>query len=110
MSESGPRAVNSAADRLASRKEIGAYLRRDARTLQRWEREQGPPVHRLRHDHGSTIYSYKSELDSWMAQQRAVVEIPQTFGEEYGLSIAVLPFSGISSEKDQEYFCEGMAE
>jgi len=45
-----------------------------------------------------------------MAQKRAVVEIPQTFGDEYGRSIAVLPFSDISREKDQEYFCEGLAE
>jgi adenylate cyclase len=30
--------------------------------------------------------------------------------EEYGPSIAVLPFIDLSREKDQEYFCDGMAE
>ncbi len=30
--------------------------------------------------------------------------------EEYGPSIAVLPFTDMSREKDQEYFCDGMAE
>ncbi len=34
-------------ERLDSWKEIAAYLRRGARTLQRWEREEGLPVHRL---------------------------------------------------------------
>ena len=105
-----PRAVKSGADRLDSWKEIASYLRRGARTLQRWEREQGLPVHRLRHDQGSTIYAYKSELDAWMARQRTVVEMHPPADEEAGPSIAVLPFTDISREKDQGYFCEGMAE
>jgi TolB-like protein/Tfp pilus assembly protein PilF len=105
-----PRAAKSAADRLDSWKEIAGHLRRGARTLQRWEREQGLPVHRLRHDQGSTVYAYKSELDEWMARQSPAGELPAAAGEEAGPSIAVLPFADISREKDQEYFCEGMAE
>jgi len=108
--ESGPREIKFAAGRLDSWKEIAGHLRRGARTLQRWEREQGLPVHRLRHDQGSTIYAYKSELDAWMARQRTVVEMHPPANEETGLSIAVLPFTDISREKDQGYFCEGMAE
>src|SRR5437867_9654696 len=38
------------ADRLDSWKEIAAYLRRSPRTVQRWERQEGLPVHRLVHD------------------------------------------------------------
>jgi non-specific serine/threonine protein kinase len=30
--------------------------------------------------------------------------------EEFGPSVAVLPFADMSPEKDQDYFCEGMAE
>jgi hypothetical protein len=37
-------------DRLDSWKEIAVYLKRGARTVQRWENDEGLPVHRLRHD------------------------------------------------------------
>jgi hypothetical protein len=36
--------------RLDSWKEIAAYLGRAIRTVQRWEREEGLPVHRLMHE------------------------------------------------------------
>src|SRR3954463_10845884 len=39
----------TAAPRLDSWKEIAAYLRRGVRTVQRWERDEGLPVHRLAH-------------------------------------------------------------
>jgi hypothetical protein len=104
------RAAKSAADRLDSWKEIAAYLRRGARTLQRWEREQGLPVHRLRHDPGSTVYAYKSELDAWMVRLSTAAEGPAPDDDEGGASIAILPFTDISREKDQAYFCEGIAE
>ncbi|MBI4875023.1 MAG: tetratricopeptide repeat protein [Acidobacteria bacterium] len=102
--------MRSAADRLDSWKEIAAHLRRGTRTVQRWEREQGLPVHRLRHELGSTVYAYRSELDAWMARQRTLVEHDAGTDEDLGPSVAVLPFTDISREKDQEYFCEGMAE
>ena len=34
---------------LDSWKEIAAYLRRDIRTVQRWEKQEGLPVHRPAH-------------------------------------------------------------
>jgi adenylate cyclase len=98
------------AERLDSWKEIATYLNRGARTVQRWEREEGLPVHRLRHDQGSTVYAYKSELDAWWAARGAGWEEPPPAGKAGGASIAVLPFTDISQEKDQGYFCEGMAE
>jgi tetratricopeptide (TPR) repeat protein len=52
-------------DRLSSWKEIAAYLGRDVRTVQRWERTQGLPVHRHHHSRLSTAYAFKSELDRW---------------------------------------------
>ena len=36
-----------AGERLDSWKEIAAYLRRDVRTVQRWEERESLPVHRL---------------------------------------------------------------
>ncbi|MDX1571202.1 MAG: hypothetical protein R3200_12020, partial [Xanthomonadales bacterium] len=54
-------------DRLESWKRIAAYLDRDVRTLQRWEKSEGLPIHRQMHDKQATIYAYKSELDAWRA-------------------------------------------
>lgn len=110
VANGSPRGVKSAADRLDSWKEIAAHLRRGTRTLQRWEREQGLPVHRLRHEQGSTVYAYRSELDAWMARQQTATGKDSGPAQDPGPSIAVLPFADISREKDQEYFCEGIAE
>ena len=51
--------------RLESWKEISAYLQRDAKTAQRWEKEEGLPVHRHSHRSRATVYAYPSELDAW---------------------------------------------
>ena len=37
-------------DRLESWKEIAAYMRRDVKTVQRWEKREAMPVHRHLHD------------------------------------------------------------
>jgi len=52
-------------DRLDSWKEIAAYLRRSVRTVTRWEREEGLPVHRHLHSKSGTVYAYKPEIDTW---------------------------------------------
>lgn len=52
-------------DRLESWKRIATYLNRDVRTLRRWEKREGLPVHRQMHDKQATVYAYKSELDAW---------------------------------------------
>ncbi len=52
-------------DRLESWKEIAAYLRRDVRTVQRWEQTDGLPVHRHKRTHRPIPYAYKVELDAW---------------------------------------------
>lgn len=54
-------------ERLSSWKEIASYLKREVRTVQRWEREEGLPVRRLQHKKQGTVYAYKTELDSWTA-------------------------------------------
>jgi TolB-like protein len=51
--------------RLDSWKEIAAYLRRDVRTVQRWEQTDGLPIHRHRRAHRPIPYAYKTELDAW---------------------------------------------
>ncbi len=61
-------------DRLNSWKEIASYLNRATRTVQRWEREEGLPVHRLQHQKQGTIYASKSELDAWWESRKAALE------------------------------------
>src|SRR5262245_5751745 len=61
-------------DRLDSWKEIASYLRRGVRTVTRWEREQGLPVHRSK---TGTVYAYKSELDVWWSSHGQQVESGQ---------------------------------
>lgn len=50
---------------LDSWKEIAAYLEREVRTVQRWEKKEGLSVHRQIHEKLSTVYAYKSEIDAW---------------------------------------------
>jgi TolB-like protein/Tfp pilus assembly protein PilF len=60
-------------NRLDSWKEIAAYLRRDERTVRRWENE-GLPVHRHVHKKQSSIYAYRTEIDSWWSEGRPRLE------------------------------------
>jgi Tol biopolymer transport system component len=53
--------------RLDSWKEIASYLRRDVRTVQRWEKTEGLPVRRHLHDSLGSVYAYRHELDAWLA-------------------------------------------
>jgi TolB-like protein/Flp pilus assembly protein TadD len=56
--------------RLESWGEIAAYLRRDVRTVQRWERYHGLPVRRLQVGKLPTVYAYRSELDKWFLEHQ----------------------------------------
>jgi hypothetical protein len=56
-------------DRLDSRKEIGAYAKRDVATVQRWEREKaaGSPENPRQ---ARCVYAFKAELESWWNEVR----------------------------------------
>ena len=62
--------------RLDSWKEIAAYLSRGIRTVQRWEREEGLPVHRLVHEKRGSIYARKDELAAWWESRRQTLANP----------------------------------
>ena len=62
--------------RLDSWKEIAAYLGRGIRTVQRWEREEGLPVHRLAHEKRGSIYARKEELAAWWESRRLTLDSP----------------------------------
>lgn len=52
---------------LESWKAIANYLHRQVRTAQRWEREEGLPVHRHEHKKQATVYAFRHEIDAWRA-------------------------------------------
>jgi hypothetical protein len=64
-SGSPPLSATPAVERLESWKEIGAYLKRDVTTVQRWEKREGMPVHRHLHDKMGSVYAFRPELDAW---------------------------------------------
>jgi serine/threonine-protein kinase len=66
--------VIAADDRLDSWKEIAAYLKRDVSTVQRWEKKEGLPVHRLPHDKLGSVFAFKPELDAWWNRGRQRLE------------------------------------
>jgi hypothetical protein len=65
---------SSAEGRLDSWKAIAAHLGRGVRTVQRWEREEGLPVHRLHHQRRGTVYARPEELDAWWAQRGSEIQ------------------------------------
>ena len=58
--------LGSNRERLESWKQIAVYLNREMRTVQRWEKREGLPVHRHTHQKGSTVYAFKKEIDVWL--------------------------------------------
>ena len=57
-------------DRLDSWKEIASYMKRDVKTVQRWEKREGMPVHRHVHDKLGSVYAFRSDLDTWTRNRR----------------------------------------
>ncbi len=66
-------------ERLESWKAIAGHLNRDVRTVQRWERGEGLPVHRHAHDQRGTVFALRAELDAWLASR---TESPAPFVPE----------------------------
>ena len=50
---------------LDSWKEIASHLKRTVRTVQRWEKYEGLPVHRHLHQRSNSVYAYRFEVDEW---------------------------------------------
>ena len=67
----------STRERLENWKEVANYLRRSVRTVQRWETEEGLPVHRLNHDLRSSVYAYEDELEAWRVARAPLLKAPE---------------------------------
>jgi hypothetical protein len=63
--------------RLDSWKEVAEYLRRGLTTVQRWEREEGLPIHRHLHTTGGSVFAYIEDLDKWLAgREPSAMSVP----------------------------------
>jgi TolB-like protein/tetratricopeptide (TPR) repeat protein len=84
----GPEGSSPLGKKLVSWKEISAHLGREVRTVQRWERTEGLPVHRHEHLKKSTVYAYAGELDAWFKkrQPKDDPEADAAFAREIALS------------------------
>jgi tetratricopeptide (TPR) repeat protein len=76
--------------RVESWKEIAAYFGRDVRTVRRWERNEGLPVHRHLHGFRGSVYAFQPELEGWLAR-RSVPVSTRAPAVRFGLSARVLP-------------------
>jgi Tol biopolymer transport system component len=68
-------------ERLDSWKEIASYLKRDIRTVQRWEKQEALPVHRHLHDERGTAYAYSGEIDQWLQNRSRRDNEPAPVGD-----------------------------
>ncbi len=87
--------------RLESWGEIAAYLRREIRTVQRWERYQGLPIRRLQIGKLGSVYAFRSELDKWFRERQP----PAESGEEDAEKSAngeIAAHVAVSTDREEE--------
>lgn len=69
--------VNPAERTLEGWKEIATFLKRDVRTVMRWEKGEGLPIRRHLHNQRSSVYALPSELNAWLAARAPQPVVPQ---------------------------------
>lgn len=104
MTDSNP------ADRLDSWKEIASFLRRDVRTVQRWEKKEALPVHRHQHDKLGSVYAYPKELNDWFAARQQTSAADEATRPADKIKLAVLPFGVLGDDQQDDYFTDGLTE
>jgi len=90
--------------RLEGWKQIAAYVHRDVRTVQRWERSEQFPVHRQLHHKLGNVLTHKEEIDQWTASRRS------SQGRGATWSLAVRYFENRSSSQKYSHFCDAVVE
>ena len=82
-------------DRLETWGEIAAYLGREIRTVQRWEKTMGLPVRRLGAgpEKLSRVFALKHELDAWWREHETLRNAPEPADDSSGSNpaVAVVP-------------------
>ena len=67
----------TAGRRLDSWKAIAAYLKRDVRTVKRWEKSEVLPVHRHLHRRQASVYAFEDELEAWRVNRSPVSQLEE---------------------------------
>ena len=93
-------------DRLQSWKEIASALNREVRTVQMWEKHEGLPVHRHFHSRRSTVFAFRSELESW-AKRRTEIAAPVRGAFAHLDPIAAQPSALEPARKAREAYFKG---
>src|SRR3954465_3580871 len=103
----------TAGDRLDSWKEIATYLRREARTVQLWEKKGGLPVHRHFHQQLGSVYAFRSEVDRWrreVSRHRSSLNEPEsTTASGERIVIRVLPLKNLRGDAAWNELCKMVA-
>jgi hypothetical protein len=101
----------SAASRLDSWKEIAETAAR-LTTVQRWERDEGLPIHRHLHTSGGSVFAYVEDLDKWLAGRESAAMFapgrssPSTDEDACGTPGGAMPLESplyISRPADDEF-------
>jgi len=115
--------------RLDSWKEIATYLKRSTRTVRRWERHEGLPVHLPHHGTHATIYALPHEIDAWLASRRSAEPsrtpsaahaaqplegiargLEHTTHSKRPIVVAVLPLRNLGGDPGEQRFADGLTE
>jgi tetratricopeptide (TPR) repeat protein len=65
-------------DRLDSWKEIACYLKREVRTVQLWEKNEGLPIHRHFHRSLGSVFAFRSEIEKWKQEVSHARSVSET--------------------------------
>jgi TolB-like protein/Tfp pilus assembly protein PilF len=90
--------------------EIAAYLHRSISTVQRWERYEGLPVHRIAHNKLGSVYARRVELDAWYEARDQGAKVQVTPAADSRIRLAVLPFQNLSGRSEEDYFSDGLTD
>jgi tetratricopeptide (TPR) repeat protein/TolB-like protein len=84
---------------LNSWKEIATYLKREVRTVRRWESFEGLPVHRHLHKVRGSVYAYKTELDLWWKNR-------PTSSRLSSVILVLLPLDVVNGREEKEFLAK----
>jgi TolB-like protein len=102
-------------DRLDSWKEIAVFLKRAVRTVQRWEKQEGLPVHRHQHARLGSVYAFRPEVLMWWESRRKELEHESETARQGSaapsrIKLLVLPLDNLSGDPAQDYLAEGLTD
>jgi hypothetical protein len=83
---------------LDSWKEIAVFLNRGVRTVQRWEHDEGLPVHRHNHRKRDTVFAFSSEIRVWLTSRDQSKVSPSRVMPAEPLRISALAYLSMADD------------